>query len=66
MLFSSCVESFDQIQSDKFISKTGIRTLFEIECETGKAINGHSHYHDISEIILLPGVKLKVINQTHF
>jgi hypothetical protein len=65
MLFSSCVASFDEIQSDKFVGKTGTRTLFEIECETGKAINAHSHYHDIDEVLLLPSIQLKVIDQIH-
>ncbi|CAF2489160.1 unnamed protein product [Rotaria sp. Silwood2] len=63
--FSSCIESFNDIQSDKFLGKKGRRTLFEIECETGKAINGHSYYHDIDEILLLPGIQLQVIDQNY-
>ena len=63
MLFSSCIESFDEIQSDKFVGKIGKRTLFRIQCETGKAINAHSYYHDINEILLLPATQLQVIDQ---
>ncbi|CAF3430719.1 unnamed protein product [Rotaria sp. Silwood1] len=63
--FSSCIGSFDDIESDKFLGKKGQRTLFEIECETGKAINGHSYYHDIDEILLLPGIQLQVIDQNY-
>ncbi|CAF1139133.1 unnamed protein product [Rotaria sordida] len=63
--FSSCIESFDDIQSDQFLGKKGLRTVFQIECETGKVINEHSYYHDINEILLLPGIQLQVIDQNY-
>jgi len=37
-LYSSCVESFEEIQSDRFLGPIGIRTAFEIECIRGKSI----------------------------
>ena len=65
ILFSSCIESFDEIQSDNFLGNKGTRTIFRIECETGKVINSHSYYHDITEILLLPGTQFQVIDQNY-
>ncbi|CAF0898511.1 unnamed protein product [Rotaria sordida] len=63
--FSSCTESLELLQSNKFLGKTGVRTLFRIECETGKAIHGHSYYKNVSEILLLPGTQFQVLNHTN-
>ena len=65
LLFSSCIGSLDEIQSDRFVGRTGKRTLFQIECESGKAIKTHSQYDDIDEVVLLPGIQLQVIDQVH-
>ncbi|CAF1350349.1 unnamed protein product [Rotaria magnacalcarata] len=61
--FSSCVDSLDDIQSDRLLGTRGIRTIFKIECQTGKAISKHSYYDDIEEILLLPGIQLEVLSQ---
>ena len=66
MLLSSCAESFGEIQSNNVFSKRGVRTLFRIECDTGKDISAHSYHHNIEEILLLPGVQLRVIDRIHF
>ncbi|CAF2104230.1 unnamed protein product [Rotaria magnacalcarata] len=49
--FSSCVDSLDDIQSDRLLGTRGIRTIFKIECQTGKAISKHSYYDDIREVL---------------
>ncbi|CAF1323592.1 unnamed protein product [Rotaria magnacalcarata] len=47
----SCVDSLDDIQSDRLLGTRGIRTIFKIECQTGKAISKHSYYDDIREVL---------------
>ena len=64
-LFSSCFQSFDDIQSDSFLGKSEMRTIFRIECVTGKNITNHSYYHDIKEILLLPNTQFEVTDRTH-
>ncbi|CAF1367369.1 unnamed protein product [Adineta steineri] len=36
--FSSCTNSVQVLQSEQFLGKTGDRTLFSIDCESGKNI----------------------------
>ncbi|CAF2825906.1 unnamed protein product [Rotaria sp. Silwood2] len=59
--FSSCTESVDAME--QFIGKSGVRTLFNIECINGKAIRAHSHYKKENEILLLPGTYLRVVGK---
>jgi hypothetical protein len=59
--FSSCTESVDVME--RFVGKSGVRTLFNIECINGKAIQGHSFYKKESEILLLPGTYLRVVGK---
>ncbi|CAF3731773.1 unnamed protein product [Rotaria sp. Silwood1] len=60
--FSSCTESLDV--TERFVGKSGIRTLFTIECINGKAIRAHSFYKEESEILLLPGTYLRVVGKS--
>ncbi|CAF1405104.1 unnamed protein product [Rotaria sordida] len=48
---------------EQFVGKSGVRTLFNIECINGKAIRAHSHYKKESEILLLPGTYLRVVGK---
>jgi hypothetical protein len=59
--FSSCTESIDVME--QFVGKSGVRTLFNIECINGKAIRAHSFYKKESEILLLPGTYLCVVGK---
>jgi hypothetical protein len=59
--FSSCTESVDVME--QFIGKSGVRTLFNIECINGKAIRAHSFYKPESEILLMPGTYLRVMGK---
>ena len=59
--FSSCTESVDVME--QFVGKSGVRTLFNIECINGKAIRGHSFYKKENEILLLPGTYFRVVGK---
>ena len=58
---SSCTDSLEVVE--KFVGRSGVRTLFMIDCMNGKAIKSHSFYKDENEILLLPGTYLKVIDK---
>ncbi|CAF5067622.1 unnamed protein product [Rotaria magnacalcarata] len=61
--FSSCTESLNV--TEQFVGKSGVRTLFTIECINGKAIRAHSHYKEESEILLLPGTYFRVMGKSN-
>ncbi|CAF5143328.1 unnamed protein product, partial [Rotaria sp. Silwood1] len=51
--FSSCTVSINVLQSENFLGKTGERTMFNIECYSGKNIQKHSYYPTEDEVLLL-------------
>ena len=51
--FSSCTAAIEVLENDQFLGTTGERTLFTIECESGKDISGHSYYKSEKEILLI-------------
>jgi hypothetical protein len=55
--FSSCITSIDHLQSEQ-ISNT--RTLFTIECISGRNIRPHSYFQLEDEILLFPLTQFKV------
>lgn len=59
--FSSCTETVEVME--QFVGKSGVRTLFNIECIHGKAIRAHSFYEKESEILLLPGTYFRVVGK---
>jgi hypothetical protein len=60
--FSSCTGSMMVLQSELFLGKKGVRTMFTIECLNGKDICKHSYYDSEDEILLLPATQFKVIS----
>ncbi|CAF1144749.1 unnamed protein product [Adineta steineri] len=52
--FSSCTTSIGVLENKQFLGKTGQRTLFTIECDSGKDISRHSYYQKEKEVLLLP------------
>ena len=58
--FSSCTTRMNVLQSGTFLGKTGVRSMFTIECLNGKDIRKHSYYLSEDEIILLPATHFKV------
>ena len=59
--FSSCTLSIEALQNEKFLGKKGSRTLFSIECQSGKNIRSHSFYADEDEVLLFPARQFEVI-----
>ncbi|CAF2723802.1 unnamed protein product [Rotaria sp. Silwood2] len=60
--FSSCTTTVEVLENDDFFGKSGTRTLFSIECDTGKNISQHSFYPNEEEILLLPGSEFEVVS----
>jgi hypothetical protein len=58
--FSSCITSLATLESDGFLGKNGTRTVFYIECSSGKNIQSHSFYPTRNEILLSPEIKFKI------
>ena len=59
--FSSCTTSIGTL--DGILHQPGKRSLFSIECLTGKKIKGHSQFPKEDEVLLLPGTYFKVVSQ---
>ncbi|CAF3396566.1 unnamed protein product [Rotaria sp. Silwood2] len=60
--FSSCTSSVEVLESENFFGKTGIRTLFQIDCHTGKDIKKHSFLKQEDEILLLPARQFQIMS----
>jgi hypothetical protein len=58
--FSSCTSSVKVLECELFFGKKGTRTLFQIDCETGKDIKKHSFIQKEDEILLLPARQFQV------
>jgi hypothetical protein len=57
---SSTTSSFDVLQSPMYLGRAETRTMFAIETKNGKLIRAHSHLQNDDEILLPPGIVLKV------
>lgn len=60
--FSSCASSIEVLENDQFLGKTGTRTLFTIDCNSGKDIRRHSYYQSEEEFLLVPAGQFQVIS----
>ncbi len=58
--FSSCTTSVHVLENEVFLGKTGTRTLFAIDCHSGKDIRQHSMYKKEDEMLLLPARQFQV------
>lgn len=68
--FSSCATSIKVLENQKFFGKTGKRTLFVINCYSGRSIHRHAYIENgnENEALLSPGIQFKVVaclNQDH-
>jgi hypothetical protein len=61
--FSSTTDSINILESNKFLGKTGIRTLLNIECKNGKMIKEYSYFSTENEILLTPATYFQVIGK---
>ena len=59
--FSSCTTSIGVLQKEQFLGKTGIRTMFHIECHSGRDIRQHSFFPTEYEVLLLTARQFQVI-----
>ena len=59
--FSSSTVAVNVLQSELFLGKSGMRTMFTIECDSGKDIQKHSFFPTEDEILLLAATQFKVI-----
>lgn len=57
--FSSCATEIDVLQI--FLPTKGARTMFTIECDSGKDISCLSDFPDEKEVLLLPETQFRVI-----
>jgi hypothetical protein len=60
--FSSCTDSVGTLQNEAFFGQTGKRTLFAIECSTGKNICNHSMFPTENEVLLVAARQFKVVS----
>jgi hypothetical protein len=58
--FSSCCKSVDTLQSELFLGTTGTRTIFTIECDSGKDIGKYSYYPSEEEVLLLAATQFRI------
>lgn len=59
--FSSCTVTMDVLSNEQFLGSTGTRTLFAIECDSGKDIRQHSVFQNEDEILLPPARQFQVV-----
>jgi hypothetical protein len=52
--FSSCTLSMGILENEQFLGTTGERTMFTIDCDSGKDISRHSYYQSEKEFLLPP------------
>lgn len=60
--FSSCTTSIHVLQCETFLGKTGDRTLFTINSESGKDIRNHSFFSTEDEMLLVAARKFRVVS----
>jgi len=59
---SSCTASISALETSNYLGKSGTRTMFSIQTNKGKHIRAHSYFENEDEILLPPGIYLKVID----
>ena len=61
--FSSCTISEDITEREEFCGGTGKRTMFIIDCNSGKNIRNYSYYPDEDEVVILPATQFEVVDR---
>jgi hypothetical protein len=62
---SSTTSSFEILQSPMYLGRAETRTMFSIETKNGRLIHDHSHLRNDDEILLPPGIVLKVLRSVN-
>jgi len=60
--FLTCTASIKTLEDEETFGKSGRRTLFTIECRTGKDIRRHAFDDSKDQVLLLPGRQFQVIS----
>ncbi len=60
--FLSCTSSIQTLENEENFGKEGQRTLFTIECRSGKDISRHAFDQSKEQVLLLPGRQFQVIS----
>lgn len=60
--FSSCTPSMHVLETSSFYGGQGEKTLFQIECFSGKNIEQYSEYKKEQEILLMAATQFKVVS----
>ncbi|CAM4850401.1 unnamed protein product, partial [Rotaria magnacalcarata] len=60
--FSSCTTSMGVLQSDLFLGKTGIRTMFTLQCKSARDIRKHSFFPTEDEVVLMAATQFKIVS----
>jgi hypothetical protein len=60
--FSSCTANMSVLKNEDYLGSSNTRTMFIIECFSGKDIREHSNFHYENEILLPPGRQFKVVS----
>ena len=58
--FSSCTSKMDVLSNESFLGSQGQRTMFAIECQSGKDIQNHSYFKGENEILLPAAREMEV------
>jgi hypothetical protein len=58
--FSSCTDSMTVVE--QFCGKTGQRTIFKIDCYSGKDVRQYSEFSKENEILLIAATQFKVVS----
>lgn len=57
--FSSCLPSIDRMKTGSFLGKEGVRTVFKIDCYSGKRLP----WSEDDEVILMPGFRFQIVGK---
>ncbi|CAF0924343.1 unnamed protein product [Adineta steineri] len=60
--FSSCTTTIGVLKKEPFLGKTGERTMFTIECDSGKDISLYSYFQTEKEVLLLAARQFIVLS----
>ena len=61
--FSSCTTELTVLENNVYLGSSGDRTLFSVEAINARRIDGHSHFVEENEVLLLPGTHMTVQSQ---
>jgi hypothetical protein len=59
--FSSCTTSIGVLSDERFLGRSGTRTLFTIDCHSAKSIKQFSFYPEEEEVLLPPARQFQII-----